>query len=114
MLTTHDLADVERLCKRLVIIDAGRVVWDGALEDLVARYGGERTMVVDLDDDHPPLDIAGARCERVDGPRQWLRFGVHTSAAEVLAAVSAQVSVRDLTIEEPQIEEIVRQIYAGA
>ncbi len=113
VLTTHDLADVERLCKRLVIIDSGRVVWDGALENLVSRYGGERTMVVDLDETVPPLQVAGVHCERVDGPRQWLRFGVGTSAAEVLAAVSAQASVRDLTIEEPQIEEIVRRIYAG-
>src|ERR687886_1437423 len=49
VLTTHDLADIERLCKRLVVIDQGRVVHDGTIEALHARYGSRRSLVVDLD-----------------------------------------------------------------
>ncbi|MHB1244586.1 MAG: ABC transporter ATP-binding protein [Gaiellaceae bacterium] len=114
LLTTHDLADIERLCSRLLIIDHGRLIWDGGLEELRRRHGGERTLVVDLEEPAPPLEVLGARVVRVDGPRQWLAFHRdETSAAELTAAVAAQARLLDLAIEETQIEEIVRRIYAA-
>ena len=114
LLTTHDLADIERLCSRLLIIDHGRLIWDGGLEDLKLRYGQERTMVVDLEEPAPPLEVPGARVVRVEGPRQWLAFRRdETSAAELTAAVAARARLIDLAIEETQIEEIVRRIYAA-
>ena len=114
LLTTHDLADIERLCSRLLIIDHGRLIWDGGLDELKRRYGQERTMVVDLEEPAPPLDVPGARVVRVDGPRQWLAFRRdETSAAELTAAVAARARLVDLAIEETDVEEIVRRIYAG-
>ena len=114
LLTTHDLVDVEELCRRVVIIDHGIVVYDGGLDELRAQHGRERTLVVDLDRALPPLDLAHATTVRVEGPRQWRRFdGGSTSAAAVLAEVSAVADVRDLTIEETDITEVVRRIYAG-
>ena len=113
LLTTHDLADIERLCSRLLIIDHGRLIWDGGLDELKSRYGQERTLVVDLEEPAPPLEVPGARVTKVDGPRQWLSFRRdETSAAELTAAVAARARLVDLAIEETQIEEIVRRIYA--
>jgi ABC-2 type transport system ATP-binding protein len=112
VLTTHDLADVERLCPRLVIVDHGRVIHDGPVSELVGR--GDRVLVVDLADAQSPLELHSARWVRSDGPRQWLAFAAAaTSAAEVIAEVTTVADVRDLRIEEPEIEEIVRQIYIG-
>jgi ABC-2 type transport system ATP-binding protein len=114
LLTTHDLADIERLCSRLLIVDHGRVIWDGGLDELKRRYGRQRTLVVDLEEAAPPLDVPGARVVRVDGPRQWLAFRRdETSVAELTAAVAARARLVDLAIEETQIEEIVRTIYAA-
>jgi ABC-2 type transport system ATP-binding protein len=110
LLTTHDLGDIERLCSRLLVIDHGSLIWDGGIGDLKERYGGERTLVVDLEEPAPPLEIEGARVERVDGPRQWLRF--RGPAAELTARVAASGRLVDLQIAEPDIEEIVRRIYA--
>ena len=113
LLTTHDLADIERLCSRLLIIDHGRLIWDGGLDELKRRYGQERTLVIDLEEPAPPLEVPGARVTKVDGPRQWLAFRRdETSAAELTAAVAARARLVDLAIEETQIEEIVRKIYA--
>jgi len=113
LLTTHDLADIERLCSRLLIIDHGRLIWDGGLDELKRRYGQERTLVIDLEEPAPPLEVPGARVTKVDGPRQWLAFRRdETSAAELTAAVAARARLVDLAIEETQIEEIVRRIYA--
>ena len=113
VLTTHDLADVERLCQRLLIIDQGRVIEDSTVAAIKARYGTERTLVVDLEVPAAPLAVTGAEVTRVDGVRQWLRFrtDAHT-AASVLAEVTRQAAVRDLVVEEPDIELIVRGIYS--
>jgi ABC-2 type transport system ATP-binding protein len=111
LLTTHDLGDIERLCERLLVLDHGSLIWDGRIADLRTRYGDERTLVVDLEEPAPPLAVEGARVERIDGPRQWLRF--RGSAAELTARVAAAARVVDLQIAEPDIEEIVRRIYTG-
>jgi ABC-2 type transport system ATP-binding protein len=112
LLTTHDLSDIERLARRLLIIDHGSLIFDGTVEELVARYGQERTLVVDLEEAAAPLEIAGARVVRVDGPRQWLRFDRgEATAAELTARVAATAPLVDLAVEEPDIEEIVRRIY---
>jgi ABC-2 type transport system ATP-binding protein len=113
LLTTHDLADIERLCSRLLIIDHGRVIYDGTIERLIERYGEERTLVVDLEEPAPPLEVDGARVVRVEGPRQWLRFRrEEITAARLTAAVASKAPLVDLTVEEPDIEDVVRRIYA--
>jgi ABC-2 type transport system ATP-binding protein len=114
LLTTHDMADIERLCSRMIIIDHGRLIYDGSLETIKDRFGGERTLIVDLEEAAPPIDVPHTRVVQVDGPRQWLRFRREdTSAADVVAAVAARARIVDLAIEEPQIEDIVRRIYTG-
>jgi ABC-2 type transport system ATP-binding protein len=112
LLTTHDLADIERLCPRILIIDHGKVIYDGQVEAIKDRLGGERTLVVDLEEEVPPLDVAGAIVLRVEGRRQWLRFSKdRTTAARLVAEVAARAPLLDLAVEEPDIEEVVRRIY---
>jgi ABC-2 type transport system ATP-binding protein len=114
VLTTHDLADVEELCSRLVIIDRGKVIFDGPLAELMAKHGDHRTLVVDLDRAQPALSIPGIEAFRVEGQRQWLRFSRRAmSATDAIAAAGQHATIVDLTIEEPEIEEIVRRIYVG-
>ncbi|BCB78951.1 ATP-binding cassette domain-containing protein [Phytohabitans flavus] len=107
VLTTHDLADIERLCQRLVVIDHGRVVHDGSIEALHARYGSRRRVVVDLDEPvgEPP---EGAVVES-DGRR--LVFTVDGPVAPVIARLAALPALRDLTIVEPDIEDVVTRLY---
>jgi ABC-2 type transport system ATP-binding protein len=111
LLTTHDLGDIERLCKRLLVIDQGSLIWDGSIFELKERYGAERTLIVDLEEPAPPLQIEGAVVEKVDGPRQWLRF--RGPAADLTARVASAARLVDLQITEPDIEEIVRRIYGA-
>jgi len=117
LLTTHDLPDIERLCDRILVIDHGRVAFDGTLPGLVTRVGAERVLVVDLAEPGPPLTgIPGTslRTVEADGMRQHLSFRPEeTTAAAVVAAVSARVELRDLAVTEPDIEDVVRRLYAG-
>jgi ABC-2 type transport system ATP-binding protein len=113
ILTTHDLEDITRLCHRVVLIDHGRVIYDGGLDELRARFGRQRTLVVDLGGE-PMADLRLPHVEEVrrEGPRVWLRFDRDaTTAAALIAEVAARYRVRDLTVEEPPIEGIVRRIY---
>ena len=111
LLTTHDLQDIEQLCSRVMVIDHGSLVFDGSLELLHERGGSTRTLVVDLVDEAPPIDVPGAEVRKVEGPRQWLTFPAKASAAPVVAAVAASYDVADLSITEPAIEDVIRAIY---
>ena len=112
LLTTHDLQDIEALCRRVIVIDHGTAVFDGDLADLHKQGGSTRTLVVDLADEAPPIRVPGAVTRRVDGPRQWLSFPADASAAPVVAAVAAAYDVADLSIHEPDIEDVIRDLYS--
>ncbi|MGH3713456.1 MAG: ABC transporter ATP-binding protein [Micromonosporaceae bacterium] len=116
VLTTHDLADIERLCRRLVVIDRGQVVHDGTLDALHDRYGSRRRVVVDLDepvDGGPPLP--GASIESVAAEGRRVTYRLETATAGQLVARLAQLgSLRDVSVLEPDIEEVVARLYTRA
>ena len=95
-----------------MVIYHGRVIHDGTVAEIKERFGEFRTVVVDREDEAPPLVVPGCETVKVDGVRQWVRFrGADVSAASVVAAIAAAARVRDLTIEEPDIEDVVTRIY---
>ena len=112
VLTTHDLLDIEALCDRVIVIDHGTCVFDGELAGLHRHGGSTRTLVVDLVDEAPEIRVPGAYTLRVDGPRQWLAFPADASAAPIVAAVAAAYDVADLSIQEPDIEDVIRELYS--
>ncbi len=115
LLTTHDMGDIERLCDRVLVVDHGRLAYDGTLPGLAGTVGAQRVLVVDLMRPTAPLTgITGTTHlgSEADGLRQRLGFDAETAtAADVLAAVAERSDVRDLSIEEPDIEDVVRRIY---
>ncbi|VXB46551.1 ABC transporter ATP-binding protein [Nocardioides sp. AX2bis] len=117
LLTTHDMGDVERLCDRVVLVDRGRLVFDGDLAGLGRTVGAERVLVVDLAEPVADLtDVPDTRHLGSEGHglRQRLAFDAQrTTAARVLAAVSTRVEVVDLSVEEPRVEDVVRKVYAA-
>ncbi len=118
ILTTHDLDDITELCDRLIIIDHGQIVYDGTIDELHTAYGSTRMLVVDLADPAATLttgpDWAGAQVVRAEGHRRWIRFAREgISAAQLVALVLADHQVLDLSIVEPDIEDVIRRIYRG-
>lgn len=112
ILTTHDLADVERLCRRIVLIDHGRLIYDGTVERLRDEYGTHRTLVVQFC--APPGDVRleGTDVES-DGLTSRFRFDRRTASAEMLIRrIADAYPVNDVSIEEPDLETIIRRIYS--
>ena len=112
ILTTHDLADVERLSKRIVLIDEGRVIYDGALERLREEYGTHRTLVITLADTYPEVEIEGGVVESRESNVVRVRFDRREQSAEaMIRRVMERYAISDIAIVEPDIETIVRRLY---
>ncbi len=118
ILTTHDLGDIQELCRRIMIIDKGRLLFDGALDELRRRLGDR--VRIDLELNRPAA--AGALAAATAGlPVVWTGPGgqKHTvefsrrdvTAAEVIRRVVTAQPVHELSILEPSIEDVVRDIY---
>jgi ABC-2 type transport system ATP-binding protein len=112
LLTTHDLDDIEALCRRVMVIAQGKLLVDGTLDTLRRRYGNTRRLHVHLaqpcavqEQDRPHL------LEHADD-RIVLEFDPDVVAAPALiAAVTQRYPVRDLLVETPKIEELVARLY---
>jgi ABC-2 type transport system ATP-binding protein len=112
ILTTHDLADVERLTKRVILIDDGAVIYDGALERLREEYGTHRTLVVTLAEECDDVRVAGASVDSHEGNIVRYRFNRHEVSAEVvIRRVTEICRISDVAIVEPDIDAVVRRIY---
>ena len=112
ILTTHDLSDVEKLCDRVMMIDRGRLLFDGRLETLRERFGGERELVVDFAEDYAEVAVEGARVAEREGRQVTYRFARDAvTASELIGRLSARYRLVDLSVREPEIEATVRRIY---
>ena len=125
LITTHDMDDVETLCPRLVIIDHGKKLYDGDLHEIRERFGGERLLIAVLDPAEVtslPYDSTGqpylpelpdgVHQVKIEGPRIWLGFGKDALPAhELVAWLGMRHRLKDVTFQEPEIEDVIRRIY---
>ena len=113
VLTSHDLEDVEKLCERVMVIDKGRILFDGGLEELRGIYGKTRIMTLELADSPRGLDGLHDVTE-VDrqGNRIRVQFdGSQLSTTRLITEIAAHNEVRDVVIQEQEIGTIVRRLY---
>ena len=115
LLTTHDMGDIERLCDRILVVDHGRMVYDGNLPGLARTVGARRVLVVDLAEPVPDLGpVPDAQTLGAEGGGLRHRYAFDPEATTVpalLTVLSGRAAIRDLSIEEPEIEDVVRRIY---
>jgi len=112
ILTTHDLDDIEALCSRVLLISAGRILFDGSLDSLRSRISSDRHLIVDLVEADSIPDEPCARVVRKEGHRATLAFDPRAiTAAELIARITRRHAVRDLFVENPPIEELIATLY---
>jgi ABC-2 type transport system ATP-binding protein len=112
VLTTHDLADVERLCRRIVLIDRGTLIYDGDIDRIKSEYGRFRTLVVRFSEPVAQPELDGAQLSGVEDSSARFRFDRNLQRADRLVRqASERYSVEDVSLEEPDLESIIRRIY---
>jgi len=119
MLTSHDLGDIEGFCRRLVIVDTGRVIFDGDLKAVKDAFARERILHVETET-AVPLDTAreilpNAVVTAGENPTRFsIRFDRFVlTAGHVIGAVTALSNVVDFSVDEPGIEDVIRRVYSG-
>ncbi|PZR57995.1 MAG: sugar ABC transporter ATP-binding protein [Candidatus Meridianibacter frigidus] len=112
ILTTHDLADVERLSKRIVLIDRGTIIYDGPIERIKEQYGTHRTLVVTFSEPQRELSLPEAELIENEANIARFRFDRTLVRADALIREAAErYPLLDVSIEEPDLETIIRRIY---
>ena len=112
ILTTHDMSDVEKLCERVIIIDHGKLLFDGALAALRTRFGGKRRLMVDFADPYPDIQLEGVQIVEQEGQRMIFEFERgRVTASELISRLSEKYRIQDLEVREPDIEFTIRRIY---
>jgi ABC-2 type transport system ATP-binding protein len=114
LLTSHDTGDIEKICDRVIVIDRGAVLLDEPLDRLRQEFLGRRSVVVVTAEENPTLDVAGATVSVSDPYRITLSVDIaQTTIEQVVSAAFRKLTVRDLIIENPPLEDIVKAIYRG-
>jgi ABC-2 type transport system ATP-binding protein len=121
LLTTHDLDDIEKICNKIIVIDQGRKIFDGNLDELKKRYGKTRTVYVDLYDEigncsefKLNMDNEYITTSKDETGKVKISFDKdHVNLLDLMQHVGSQNNVRDFTVLEPQLEEIVKMIYGN-
>ncbi|OQA10975.1 MAG: Methionine import ATP-binding protein MetN 2 [Firmicutes bacterium ADurb.Bin373] len=112
ILTTHDMSDIEKLCRRMILIDNGQVMYDGELALIKDLFGKERVLIVDLEGETGSFSVAGAHLIKEEGNRKWLRFSREvTAASQLINRIAEKYEIKDLTIKDTEIEVMIRHIY---
>ena len=112
LLTSHYMADVQALCRRVIVIHHGRILFDGGLADLATRFNATKTIGVTLKEGTADLSAYGEAISG-DDDRVLLRVA-RADAPAVAARLLQDLPVADLTSEDPPIEDVIERVFADA
>ncbi len=112
ILTTHDMDDIEAICNRLILIDNGKKLYDGGLEEFRNTYAGGNLLVADFDADEVVMPDPRLKLIKEEGPRRWISFRKDEIAPmEALNLITARYQLSDFSMQEADIEETIKNIY---
>ena len=117
ILTTHDMGDVDALCRRIIIIDKGKMLYDNDIEHLKGVFGSYRTLKIRIDGDmrhHAERIQKEFPAFSVSADEEWISILVDEDKArviDVLSELQKSRSIRDMQLEEISTEEVIKKIY---
>lgn len=112
ILTTHDMDDIENICNKLIMIDKGRIIYDGMLSEFKQAYCHDNALVVDFQDENCIVEDSRLKVIKAEGNRKTIIYDKRNiSSGEAISLITRNNTVNDLTLKEPEIEEVVKKIY---
>jgi ABC-2 type transport system ATP-binding protein len=110
LLTSHYMADVQALCRRVIVIHHGKILYDGDLTGLVARFSTHKKIVLKLEAGEVDLTAYGEVVER--GPGMAVLLVPKQETSRATARLLSEINVIDLTVEDPPIEQVIEEVFA--
>ncbi|KKT65487.1 MAG: ABC transporter related protein, partial [Candidatus Woesebacteria bacterium GW2011_GWA2_44_33] len=112
ILTSHYMEDVKKLAKRVIIIDHGKILFDGKLQDIIDKYAENKILTIELSEEVNRADLEKfGTIDRLEYPQVVLKVD-RANASKVAAALLEKLPVADINIEEPPIEAIIRRVFS--
>ncbi|MBE5813945.1 MAG: ATP-binding cassette domain-containing protein [Clostridiales bacterium] len=111
ILTTHDMQDIEALTERILLIGKGQILLDGSLEELKKRRSGHRTLTVDYSGESLPALPGADILKDLNGHAQLRIDTGRLAVAQAISLISAQVEVKDISVENESIDDLVVSLY---
>jgi len=111
VLTTHDMTEVARLCERVLLINHGRLMFDGSLDDLKAAHGGKPMVNVTFAEPISALDVQGSRVVAHDGMQATLAPIGTSTAEDIVRALISRFPVVNIGVVETNLEDVMRDVY---
>jgi len=114
LFTTHDMQDIEKTCKRMIIIDEGTTIYDGTVEHIKESFGTSRILVVDFAENVDDFTMPGVEVVDRKDRKLWLKFHKdEVQISNLVYELTQKYGIVDFTVQEPEIEAIIREIYQG-
>jgi ABC-2 type transport system ATP-binding protein len=112
ILTTHDLQDIEQICPRLIMVDEGKLLFDGRTDKLHSSFGARRRLTLHFEQDPGELGLLGVELVEARGKtREYLVDDPDRSLVEIIGEIGSRGQLRDVRLEEPDIEEVIRTYF---
>jgi ABC-2 type transport system ATP-binding protein len=113
LLTSHYMKDIAALCRRVIIIAGGRIMYDGSLAGIIDRFSGSKIVTLQLGGDIPVAELQNYG-EVLDhaAPKVRLRID-RAKIPEVLAALLARFTIEDVSVEDPPLEDVIASAFKG-
>ncbi len=113
VLTTHDMDDIEELCRRIIILDQGKIVFDDHIVKLKEQFAKERVLEIEFHRYYDTLDkINDITIFKTEENKKWIKFRKDKyTAASIIANITKNYEIKDLSIHEPSVSDIVKTIY---
>lgn len=115
VLTTHDMNDIEQLCRRMIILDKGRIVFDGQTEALKKEFIQDKLLEVEFHGEVGSLsEMPELSIVREQGNKKWFKYqNGKEGIGDLIGRLANRYPIKDLAVREPSVESIVRSIYKG-
>ncbi|MBG9754201.1 ABC transporter ATP-binding protein [Lysinibacillus sp. RSDA_15] len=111
ILTSHDIDDVSHLCQRLIVINHGKIVEDGPIEELIDKLSPFRELVIELFNDSSDLDHHLAEITQKEGLKVYYKFNRREITAQKIISDLAYLPIKDFSIGEPDLEKVIKEVY---
>jgi ABC-2 type transport system ATP-binding protein len=112
LLTSHYMKDVAALCKRVVVIAQGRIMYDGSLAGIIDRFSGHKVVTLLFAADRMPADLARyGQVLEAHAPKAKLKVD-RRAISETLAGILANYAIEDVSVEDPPLEEVIAEVFS--